>query len=179
MSSRTTLTISGIDLKYVVAQYTSQLAGNGARVREVRVRALGERLRFGLPKVPTAGGQMSVRPPLQAVSGCGCEAVRRTDFARALAAPAKADATFERSQRLPPADLGRPPIREVKLVDDRAQARRRQDIVDHDHGARPQCRQLCKCCDRRHQAAKKKPSLSQHRFFHHCGDGCAFGAGSQ
>ena len=30
MSSRTTLTISGIDLKYVVAQYTSQLAGNGA-----------------------------------------------------------------------------------------------------------------------------------------------------
>ena len=33
MSSRTTLTISGIDLKYVVAQYTSQLAGNGASSR--------------------------------------------------------------------------------------------------------------------------------------------------
>jgi hypothetical protein len=31
---------------------------------------------------------------------------------------------------------------EVKLVDDRAQSRRRQDIVDHDHVARPQCRQL-------------------------------------
>jgi hypothetical protein len=33
------------------------------RVRGVRVRALGERLRFGLPKIPTAGGLMSVRPP--------------------------------------------------------------------------------------------------------------------
>jgi pSer/pThr/pTyr-binding forkhead associated (FHA) protein len=33
--------------------------------------------------------------------------------------------------------------------------------------------------DRRHKAPKKKPSLSQHRFWHHCGDGCAFGAGSQ
>ena len=49
----------------------------------------------------------------------------------------------------------------------------------HDHVARPQCRQLCKCRDRRHKAPKKKPSLSQHRFWHHCGDGCAFGAGSQ
>jgi hypothetical protein len=48
------------------------------RVREVRVRALGERLRFGLPKIPTAGGQMSVRPSLEAASGCGCEALRRT-----------------------------------------------------------------------------------------------------
>jgi hypothetical protein len=26
---------------------------------------------------------------------------------------------------------------------------------------------------------KKKLSLSQHRFWHRCGDGCAFGAGSQ
>jgi hypothetical protein len=58
-----------------------------------------------------------------------------TDFARALATPTNADATFERSRRLPAADLGRPPIREVKFVDDRAQARRRQDIVDHDHVA--------------------------------------------
>ena len=49
----------------------------------------------------------------------------------------------------------------------------------HDHVARPQCRQLCKCRDRRHKAPKKKPSPSQHRFWHHCGDGCAFGAGSQ
>ena len=31
----------------------------------------------------------------------------------------------------------------------------------------------------RHEAPKKEPSLSQHRFWHHCGDGCAFGAGSQ
>ena len=36
---------------------------------------------------------------------------------------------------------------EVKLIDDRAQSRRRQDIVDHEHVARPQCRQLCKCRD--------------------------------
>ena len=126
------------------------------RVREVRVRVLGERLRFGLPKIPTAGGQMSVRPPLQAVSGCGCEALRRTRLRScALAAPTKADATFERCRRLPPDDLGRPPIREVKLVDDRAQARRRQDIVDHDHVARPQCRQLCKFRDRRHKAPRR------------------------
>jgi predicted Zn-dependent protease with MMP-like domain len=45
------------------------------------------------------------------------------------------------------------------------------------HVARPQCRQLCKFRDRRHKAPKKKPSLSQHRFWHHCGDGCAFGPG--
>src|SRR6185295_8577782 len=32
----------------------------------------------------------------------------------------------------------------------------RQDIVDHDHVARPQCRRLCKCRDRRHKAPKKK-----------------------
>jgi hypothetical protein len=61
----------------------------------------------------------------------------------------------------------------------RAQARRCQDIVYHDHVARPQCRQLCKCRDRRQKAPRKKPSLSPHRFWHHCGDGCAFGAGSQ
>ena len=54
------------------------------RVREVRVRALGERLRFGLPKIPMAGGQMSVRPPLEAVSGCGCEALRRTQTSLVL-----------------------------------------------------------------------------------------------
>ena len=29
------------------------------------------------------------------------------------------------------------------------------------------------------QTPKKKPSLSQHRFWHHCGDGCTFGAESQ
>src|ERR1700742_1626840 len=34
-------------------------------------------VRFGLPKIPTAGGQLSVRP-LEAVSGCGIEALRRT-----------------------------------------------------------------------------------------------------
>jgi hypothetical protein len=45
------------------------------------------------------------------------------------------------------------------------------------HVARPQCRQLCKFRDRCHKAPKKKPSLSQHRFWHHCGDGCAFGPG--
>jgi hypothetical protein len=33
------------------------------------------------------------------------------------------------------------------------------------------------CCGLR--SYKKKPSLSQHRFWHRCGDGCAFGAGSQ
>jgi hypothetical protein len=37
---------------------------------------------------------------------------------------------------------GRPPMGEVMLVDDHAQARRRQDIVDHDRVARPPCRQL-------------------------------------
>ena len=32
------------------------------------------------------------------------------------------------------------------------------------HVAWPQCRQLCKCRDRRHKPPKKKPSLSQHRL---------------
>ena len=56
---------------------------------------------------------------------------------------------------------------------------RRVDIVDHDHIARPHCRQLCKFRDRRRKAPKKEPSLCQHRFWHHGGDGCAFGARSQ
>ena len=33
----------------------ARLTGKTVRIREVRVRALGERLRFGLPKIPTAG----------------------------------------------------------------------------------------------------------------------------
>jgi hypothetical protein len=59
----------------VITQVTQLVT---VRVREVRVCALGERLRFGLPKIQTVGGQMSVRPPLQAASDCGCEALRRT-----------------------------------------------------------------------------------------------------
>jgi hypothetical protein len=47
------------------------------------------------------------------------------------------------------------------------------------HIARPRCRQLCKFRDRRRKAPKKKPSLFQRRFWHHCGDGWAFGARSQ
>jgi predicted Zn-dependent protease with MMP-like domain len=43
---------------------------------------------------------------------------------------------------------------EVKLVDDRAQSRR-QDIVDRDHVALPQCRQICKCRDRRLKALRR------------------------
>ena len=75
------MTISGSDIHLhlsvnCVATQCIQLVA--VRVREVRVRALGERLRCGLPKIATAGAQMSVRPPLQAVSGCGCEALRRT-----------------------------------------------------------------------------------------------------
>jgi len=75
------VTISGSDIHLhlsinCVATQCIRLAA--VRVREVRVRALGERLRCGLPKIATAGAQMSVRPPLQAVSGCGCQALRRT-----------------------------------------------------------------------------------------------------
>ena len=75
------VTISGSDIHLLlsvncVATQCIRLAA--VRVTEVRVRALGERLRCGLPKIATAGAQMSVRPPLQAVSGCGCQALRRT-----------------------------------------------------------------------------------------------------
>ncbi len=39
---------------------------------------------------------------------------------------------------------------------------RRVDIIDHDHIARPHCRQLCKFRDRRRKPPKKEPSLCQH-----------------
>ena len=72
----------------------------------------------------------------------------------------------------PVTSVGRHPRSDIFLDD--VTVRRR-----HVEFARPQCRELCKCRDRRHKAPKKKPCRSQHRFWHHCGDGCAFGAGSQ
>ena len=83
----------------------------------------------------------------------------------------------------PVTSVGRHPRSDI-FLDDVTVSRRHVELRwekddFHDHVARPQCRQLCKCRDRRHKAPKKKPSLSQHRFWHHCGDGCAFGAGSQ
>jgi hypothetical protein len=56
---------------------------------------------------------------------------------------------------------------------------KRVNIVHHDHIARPHCRQLGNFCDRRRKAPTKEPSSCQQRFWHHGGDGCAFGARSQ
>ena len=83
----------------------------------------------------------------------------------------------------PVTSVGRHPRSDI-FLDDVAVSRRHVELRwekddFHDHVAVPQCRQLCKFRDRRHKAPKKKPSLSQHRFWHHCGDGCAFEAGSQ
>lgn len=54
------VTISGSDIHLhlsVNCVATQCIRLVAVRVREVRVRALGERLRFGLPKIPTAGGR--------------------------------------------------------------------------------------------------------------------------
>jgi hypothetical protein len=73
------------------------------------------------------------------------------------------------SRRLPPADLGRPPMGEVELVDDRAIS------ASPGHSA---ANSVSAATDAT-KAPEKKPSLSQHRFWHHYGDGCALVAGSQ
>jgi pSer/pThr/pTyr-binding forkhead associated (FHA) protein len=75
--------------------------------------------------------------------------------------------------------MGRHPRSDI-FLDDVTVSRRHVELrweKDDFHVTSPG--QLCKFRDRRHKAPKKKPSLSQHRIWHHCGDGCAFGAGSQ
>ena len=70
----------------------------------------------------------------------------------------------------PVTSVGRHPRSDI-FLDDVAVSRRHVELRwekddFHDHVARPQCRQLCKCRDRRHKSPKKKPSLSPHRFWH-------------
>ena len=179
MSSRTTLTISGIDLKYIVAQYTSQLAGNGACSRGAS-SCVGGAVAVWVTEDPHGW-----RADVSAPAATGGERLRlrssspnQTSLAFSLRRP-------RLTPRLNAPDACRQPISVGHQYAKSSSSMIVRKLVGartsstHDHVARPQCRQLCKCRDRRHKAPKKKPSLSQHRFWHHCGDGCAFGAGSQ
>jgi pSer/pThr/pTyr-binding forkhead associated (FHA) protein len=67
----------------------------------------------------------------------------------------------------PVTSVGRHPRSDI-FLDDVTVSRRHVELRwekddFHDHVAWPQCRQRCKCRDRRHKAPKKKPSLGKGR----------------